>query len=185
MSEITFTNSTDELMECDRLYEEIDGQPVEVPEMSFYANWLGARLLGFLFPFTEAHQLGFTTTECLYHLGQPVNRNRRPDVAFVSYARWPKGKPFPKVDNALDVTPNLMVEVVSPNDLIEEVMTKLGEYFLAGAEQVWIAYPNNSTIQIFDSPTVSRWLTGDDAIENIPFLPGFRLPLRDLFVQHA
>lgn len=184
MSEIALNVTTDELMECDRLYEEIDGQRVEVPEMSFFANWLGARIFGFLFTYSESHDVGLPTVESLFHLGPPVDRNRRPDVAFVSHARWPKGKPFPKVGNALDVTPNLMVEVISPTDLIEEVMTKLGEYFRAGAEQVWIAYPGNSTVQIFDSPTISRWLTLDDAIENIPFLPGFRLELRNLFVEH-
>ena len=57
--------------------------------MSFFANWLATRLSALLFSFGDRNDLGFTAMECLFQLGEPVNRNRRPDVAFVGRERWP------------------------------------------------------------------------------------------------
>ena len=45
----------------------------------------------------------------------PVQRQRRPDVAFVSYNRWPRQRRVPRTE-AWEVVPNLVVEVVSPTD---------------------------------------------------------------------
>jgi hypothetical protein len=59
------------------------------------------------------------------------------------------------------------------------------EYFRAGAEQVWRVYPTLARMQIFDSPTSSRWLAREDVLKDLPYLPGFELPLRELFVENA
>jgi Uma2 family endonuclease len=88
-------------------------------------------------------------------------------------------------DNALDVVPNLFVEFVNPSDLTEETLQKMEEYFKAGAEQVWHVYPMLSRMQIFDNPTSSRWLARDHVLTDLPYLPGFQLPLRELFVENA
>jgi Uma2 family endonuclease len=73
----------------------------------------------------------------LFHLPLPIGRNRRPDVAFVPYTRWRKNRPIPSV-NAWDVLPDVCVEEVSPNDLIDELMDKLVEYFRSGVRQVGV-----------------------------------------------
>ena len=114
-TELIAASETD-LDESERLYEEVDGQIVEAPPMSFFANWIAGRIFSDLDVYTRAHDLGFATIECLFRLALPVQRNRRPDVAFVARSRWPKNKPLPRTDNALDVTPNLMLEVISPSD---------------------------------------------------------------------
>jgi Uma2 family endonuclease len=172
-----------DLDESDRLFEEVDGQLVEMPPMSFFANWIAGRIFSRLDAYCTGTDFGFATIECLFHLAMPVHRNRRPDVAVVSWRRWPKDRPLPRTGNALDVTPNLMVEVISPTDLAEAVIEKVGEYFQAGAEQVWLVYPSQSRLQIFASPTSSRWLTRDDVIADLPFLPGFQFALREIFPE--
>jgi len=173
-----------DLDESERLYEEIDGLLVEAPPMSFYANWIAGQLHTKLNGFVRSSKLGFATIECLFQLGEPINRNRRPDVAYVAYSRWPKEKPLPLTGSALDVVPNLFVEFVSPADLAEEVLQRMSEYFKAGAEQVWLVYPTLGCMQIFDNPTNSRWLNRDGVIENLAYLPGFAFPLSELFVEH-
>ncbi|MBL8799356.1 MAG: Uma2 family endonuclease, partial [Planctomycetia bacterium] len=108
-------------------------------------------------------------------------RSRRPDGGFVSYKRWSRERPIPERGDAWEVVPNLAVEVVSPHDLVEELFTKLDEYFRAGVEQVWVAYPNHTLIQVFDSLTQVRGLTRNDTLEGGSVLPGFQLPLASLF----
>src|SRR5258708_1909613 len=96
----------------DELYEIIDGQHVLTPPMTVFAVWTAFRLGRFLGNFADENQ-GRTIMEALFHLPAPINRARRPDVAFVSYARWAKDRPMPATDDAWNVVPNLATEVVS------------------------------------------------------------------------
>ncbi|MBX9681886.1 MAG: Uma2 family endonuclease [Gemmataceae bacterium] len=169
------------LISSEGLFEVVDGQAVEVPTTSFLANLIANRLMHKLSGFLDYTELGFAVAECLFKLSLPVDRQRRPDVAFVSAKRWPKENAMPLTGNSLPVTPDLLVEVVSPTDLVDEVYEKMYEYFRAGAEQVWIVHPKQGTIELFDSPMSSRWLAREQVLEGIPFLPGFRLPLAEIF----
>jgi Uma2 family endonuclease len=119
----------------DELYEIIDGKRVRTPPMGVFAVWTASRLVRFLANFADEN-LGRAITEALFHLPAPINRDRRPDVAFVAHERWAKGRPIPLTDNAWDVVPNLATEVVSPTDSVEELEQKIAEYFRAGVERV-------------------------------------------------
>ncbi|MBX9681482.1 MAG: Uma2 family endonuclease [Gemmataceae bacterium] len=161
-------------------FEIVDGQIVEMPPVSILANIVAYRLATSIDRHAKKENLGFAISEILFKLDLPVDRRRRPDAAFVSRNRWPAEKGIPD-GNSFPLTPDLLIEVVSPTDLAEEVQLKIREYFEAGAVEVWIVYPKQGTIELFDSPTSSRWLTRDDALENVPFLPGFRLALSEVF----
>jgi Uma2 family endonuclease len=100
----------------------------------------------------------------------------------VSYARWPKSKPIPTT-NAWDVLPELCIEVVSPNDLADEIETKVEEYLQAGVRLVWVVYPRHERVYVYDSATQLRRLTRADTLDGGSVLPGFALPLADLFPQ--
>src|SRR5947209_16806821 len=144
------------------LYEIIDGQRVELPPMSAYATSVATSLTVELGFFSRAHPVGRPFTEMLFRLPFNGSRNRRPDVAFVTYERWPKNRPLPATDNAWDVVPDLAVEVISPNDLADELMQKLTEYFQAGVRLVWIVYPRQRLVYVYDSPTHVRGFTPVD-----------------------
>src|SRR5206468_1746243 len=113
----------------------------------------------------------------------PVNRNRRPDVAFVSYARWPKDREKDKNENAWNVVPNLIGEIVSPNDDAKELMDKLEEYFKAGVEPVWVIYPHQNMVYVYETLTQVHGLIRSDTLDGGKVLPQFQLPLKDLFVD--
>src|SRR5712691_5184788 len=81
------------------LYEIVNGERVELPPMSIYAVRIAFHLARKLGDFGELHDLGEAVHEGLFHLPLPEARNRRPDAAFVSYQRWPKGRPMPEVEN--------------------------------------------------------------------------------------
>lgn len=165
----------------DSHYEVVDGQVIETQPISARAVVIANRISQKIANHAESKKLGFAAMELLFRLPLPKERQRRPDVAFVSSERWPMETLPPETDNALAVVPDLFVEVVSPTDLAEDIHEKLHEYFTAGARQVWIVYPNRGMIEIFESPVQSRWLSRNDVLEGISFLPDFRLPLLQIF----
>jgi Uma2 family endonuclease len=169
----------------DELYEIIDGQRVGLPPMGIRAAWIASLLVQHLGPFRRAQNLGRTVGEGLFRLPLPIDRNRRPDVAFVAYDRWAKGRPLPESDNAWDVLPNLAVEVISPTDLAEDVQEKVAEYLRAGVTLVWVVYPRTSQVHVYESPSSIRVLSRTDELDGGEVLPGFRLPLTELFLESA
>jgi Uma2 family endonuclease len=167
------------------LYEIVDGQRVELPPMSVYATLVASALFGELAVFCTTHPLGRPFAEMLFRFPLNGSRNRRPDVAFVSFERWPKNRPIPLRDNAWEVVPDLAVEVISPHDLADEVIQKLTEYFQAGVRLVWIIYPQQRLVYVYDSPTQVRGLSQADDLDGGAVLPGFRVALANLFAETA
>jgi Uma2 family endonuclease len=167
------------------LYEIINGQRIELPPMSIYAVVIANLLARKLGNHAEAHNLGHVLLEALFRLPLPKQRNRRPDIGFVSYQRWAKGRPIPKDDNAWDVVPELAVEVVSPTDFAEELQEKVEEYFAAGVQEVWVIYPRRRIVHVYESLTQIRGLTLTDELDGGKAIPGFRLSLATLFEEQA
>jgi Uma2 family endonuclease len=159
-------------------YEIVNGQRVESPPMSADATVLASQLIIFAGP--GARSVGRFATETLFVLDDENDLQRRPDIAFVSYQRWPKGRPVPST-SAWDVIPNLAVEVVSPTNLANEIVNKVHEYFRCGVEQVWVVYPVVEQVYVYTSPKAVRILGRDDELDGGALLPGFRLPLAELF----
>jgi Uma2 family endonuclease len=174
---------TDDL-DSPELYEIIDGQKVEMPPMSADSQALASRLARHLSNFGIEHDLGEAFTEVLFKLPLPTDRNRRPDAAFVPYSQWRKNSPIPST-NAWEVLPDICIEVISPSDLADEVITKLTEYFESGVRQVWIVYPRHQLLYVYESPVSARGLTRADELDGGAVLPGFRLKLADLFPEPA
>jgi Uma2 family endonuclease len=163
------------------LYEIIDGQKVELPPMSIRASRVASRLHGWLNPFCRDHNLGEAVMEALFHLPLPQDRNWRPDLAFVSAQRLAQASAQPEDDNAWDVLPDLAVEVISPTELADDLMEKIEEFFQAGARLVWVIYPRRRLVHVYESLTQIRGLTQNDALDGGAVLPGFQLPLANLF----
>jgi hypothetical protein len=78
------------------LYEVVDGQKVELPPLSIYAARIASKLQTRLEVHAEAHGLGLAVTEALFILDSVRDLRRRPDVAFVSAAKWPLDRPLPE-----------------------------------------------------------------------------------------
>src|ERR1700732_3950461 len=76
-------------------FELIDGVELELPPMSIYSDEVSARFLEGLTVHLTGTTLGRAYGEILYRLPPKQDRNRRPDVSFVSYNRWPKDRPYP------------------------------------------------------------------------------------------
>jgi len=164
----------------DILYEVVDGQIVELPPMGAFEVSL-ANVLAFLINSDPAaSSLGRAVVEMLFLLDPKTKLKRRPDVAFVSYDRWPRRRRIPRGD-AWEVIPDVGVEVVSESNTAEAIMTKIREYFQAGVRLVWVFYPPEEQVYVYTSPTKNTILTRNDELDGGDVVPGFRLPLRALY----
>lgn len=170
--------------DSEALYEIVNGQRVELPPMSAYAAWIASLLVRHLQAFAEAQQLGRAVAEMLFDFGTANSRRRRPDVAFVSYQRWPRNRRVPTTA-AWDVVPELAVEVISETNLAEEVVLRVQEYFQAGVQLVWVIYPIAEQVYVYEALTHVRILTRADELDGGTVLPGFRLPLANLFEEET
>lgn len=100
------------------------------------------------------------------------------DAAFISHERLARRK---KKSGFLDVAPELIVEVMSPDDRWSEVKQKLREYFAIGVRLVWVADPSDKTVYAYRSLTDVREFTETDALTGDDVLPGFTVSVAQLF----
>jgi Uma2 family endonuclease len=164
-------------------YEVVNGKRVEILPMSAYAGVLATRLATELNLYARGQKLGEAATETLFRLPlvEDQGRNRRPDVAFVSRERWSAAISQSATTNALDVVPDLVVEVVSPRNLADEINGKVLEYFRAGVRAVWVVWPRYHQVYVYESHDQITVLGDADTIEGGAVLPGFKFALVNLF----
>jgi Uma2 family endonuclease len=108
---------------------------------------------------------------------------RIPDVAFTRWERLPGGR-VPDAPLGV-VAPDLAVEILSPSNRPGEMRRKLADYFDHGVRVVWYIQPTSQTAQVFVSPTDVTDIPAGGTIDGGDVLPGFRLPLADLFAELA
>jgi Uma2 family endonuclease len=165
----------------DSLYEVVYGVRVEVPPMSVFASLVNNRLCKHLSIWGDEKQLGFALTETLFIFDERGDERRRPDTAFVSRSKWPLDRVFPATGD-WRVIPDLAVEVISPSETFEDVLEKMQEYFEFGVQEVWIVTPLRREAHVYTSPKENRIFSAQDVLEG-PILPGFKLPLDQLFLN--
>jgi Uma2 family endonuclease len=162
-----------------RLYELVDGVLVEKTmgtQQSYLALWLG----GILNEFARRHSLGFALgSDGMARLAPGLVRI--PDVSFVSWDQFPARK-VPRLA-MLNGAPALAVEVLSPSNTQEEMDRKLRDFFAAGVRLVWYIDDARRTVQVFTAVDQSTVLREPDSLTGDPVLPGFTLPLADLFAD--
>lgn len=162
------------------LYEVVDGLEVNLPPMSVYANVIATILSRKLGNFAEEQERGQVVLEVLFRLYPGKGSMRRPDVAFVSYERWARDRDLTS-GNGWEVVPDLAVEVVSPTDPAAEVMAKVYEYLAAGVVEVWVVYPELRRVHKYGSADAIANVGPMGTLDGGAILPGFALPLTDLF----
>jgi Uma2 family endonuclease len=114
-------------------------------------------------------------SENVYAIG-PLTR-RSPDVAVIL------GDRYSELENAtvIKIIPEIAAEVISPDEDVLMLHRKLKQYFAAGVNEVWLVDPESQTVEIWTGPKLpEQELAGDAAITS-PLLPGFSLPLSELF----
>jgi Uma2 family endonuclease len=130
--------------------------------------------------FVRKHKLGYVRVG---EVGIYTRRNpdsvRGADVVFISNERYLQKKSH----SYLNVAPDLVVAVMSPDDRWSEVMKKLAEYFGIGVRLVWVADPDTESVYAYRSLTDVRHFSKDDTLPGDEILPGFSIRVSEVFAD--
>ncbi|HEY7424179.1 MAG TPA: Uma2 family endonuclease [Gemmataceae bacterium] len=162
-----------------RLCELVDGVLVE-KAMGIKASLLGAAIVQMIGNFIDQDNLGVVLGADGMIRTFP-DQVRIPDVSFLSWDRYP-GEEVPD-EGISSFMPNLAVEVLSPGNTKGEMDRKLRDYFVAGVELVWVIDPETQTAKAYTSPEDMRRIGKAGSLDGGAVLPGFRLPLKQLFAR--
>jgi Uma2 family endonuclease len=133
--------------------------------------------------YVEAHELGVVyAAETGFRLSSNPDTVRAPDVSFVrqdvidTTGRGRSYRPG---------TPDLAVEVISPNDSYTEVSDKVHDWLDAGTRMVIIIDPPKQRVTVYRSLTDLTELTINDELTGGDVVPGWAVPVSVLFAPPA
>jgi Uma2 family endonuclease len=160
-------------------YELSEGELIVTPSANLFHNEMRDEFNARLRPFVKSRKLGRVVSEMDFKLvGETV---RRPDVAFISASRL-QGVDLHRVP--LPFAPDLVIEIVSPNDRADDLLLKVSQYLAAGTRAAWLFYPNPRLAYRYLPGKLEPEVRSADAshtFEEPELLPGFSLALADIF----
>ncbi|WP_425618550.1 Uma2 family endonuclease [Anatilimnocola sp. NA78] len=162
-------------------FEIVAGKLVE-NKVGAESSQLAMDIVEILFNYLRNNRLGRvygpdTSFQCFPHDETMV---RKPDVAFLSYARWPADK---RIGAFIKVAPELAIEVLSPNDVIKEVNDKVDDYLAAGVSTVWVVKEFRRYVEVHSANEASRIASLNDELMCEGILPGFRCQVSEIFAH--
>src|SRR4029077_9529575 len=162
--------------EEDKRYELDEGELIEMTRPAYKHNRVLRKLVVRLDAYLDKDGAGeVLISENLYALSP--NTRRAPGVAVILGDRHEELKDA----KVIPIVPDIAAEVLSPSETPHTIHRKLKQYFKAGVKEVWLIDPDAREIEIWTGPTLpDRALTAGEALVS-PLLPGFALPLADLF----
>jgi Uma2 family endonuclease len=164
-----------------RLFELVDGVLVE-KTMGVYESYLAGVVITYLNIYLHHQQpkRGFVLgPDGMVRLFP--RQVRIPDVSYVAWARFPDRR-IPR-SGIGDFAPDLAVEVISLGNTREEMDSKLQDYFRAGVRLVWYVFPREREVHVFTAVDQRTILSADKVLDGGDVLPGFTLPLAELFAE--
>jgi len=158
--------------------ELIEGRLVLMSPTGHPHGLIESRLDRTLGVFVETHKLGevFVGETGIYIRRNP-DTVRAADLAFVSKDTLAELND----EGYLNVAPELVVEIMSPDDRWSEVKKKLRDYFSIGVKLVWVIDPASQAVSAYRSLTDVNEHTADQTLAAEDLLPGFALPIKRLF----
>jgi Uma2 family endonuclease len=175
-----------ELVTANELFEHPEWNPCELVNGKVVAmSPAGGRhgdvagiIAGLLFAYARGKNAGrVLIAEAGFLLRRNPDTVRAPDVMFVSNERLPDGVP----EGFLPIPPDLAVEIVSPTDKFSDITAKAEEYAAAGVRMVWVVDPQTRRAYVFRPGQAVRSLVETQSLPGEEVLPGFELPLKELF----
>ena len=160
-------------------YELVKGELVEMnPLPGFEHGAITHRLSYLITHHVVQHDLGIVlAAETGFRLARNPDTVRAADIAFIAKSRIPAR--FPK--SYLDFAPDLVAEVVSPNDDPDAIQAKVKDWLDAGVRLVLIVYPGSRQIAAYRSLREVTILTDADTLSAPDLLPGFACPVSEIF----
>jgi Uma2 family endonuclease len=131
---------------------------------------VAARLLSVIASHVYAHDLGRVfAAETGFTLARNPDTVRAPDVAFVSTARLRDSPP----GGFAELAPDLVVEVLSPDDRPGVVLAEVADWLSAGSRLVWVIDPMRASARVYRDDGSEAILDATGLLRGEDVLPGF------------
>ena len=159
-----------------RLAEVIDGTLIE-KAVSDESDWFNGEVFYHISRFVRPRRLGLVHPgTAFFHFPDGL---RGPDAAFTPRSRRTRLQRR----GYSAVPPALVAEVWSPGNTRTEMATKRRIYFGGGVDVVWEVFPEREAVTVYERSGAAATLIGDAVLTGGVVLPGFALPLPDLFAD--
>ena len=138
-----------------------------------------ARLLILLGMFVEPRRLGtLVASDSGVLIERDPDTVREPDIAFTSVARLPADA---VLDGYAEVIPDLVVEIVSPDDRPRDLAEKVAMWLSHGVRLVWVVRPASRAIEVHRSGAPIETLGEEATLDGGDVLPGFSCSVGAVF----
>ena len=149
---------------------------VREPPGSWHGQ-ISARLALRVGEYVQRHALGGVFAQDTgFKIAVDPDTVRAPDLAFVARDRM--GRIARR--GYAELAPDLVIEVLSPEDRPGEVLAKVGDWLDAGTRLVWVIDPERLEARIYRCDGTLALLDDDGTLEGEDVLPGFGCSLRDI-----
>jgi Uma2 family endonuclease len=169
----------EQLPDDGKRYELIDGELREMPPTVYWHGEVEINLGTLLNVHVRTHGLGRVSGGeilCLVH--RDPDRVRAADIAFIRRERVP---PLEARQHIMEVIPDLVVEILSKQDTVEEVSDRIDDWLNAGVQMLWIVDPFRRTVTIYHPGHDPTLLGEHGVLEGDPIIAGFRRPVAEIF----
>lgn len=162
-------------------YELLNGRLIKMPPAGDRHGTVIENLVYYLRQFDPSRLLGKTWATTGFKLDD--NNTPEPDLMYVVANRRP-----PETEKALQIIPDLIVEVWSPSQLTKqglnaEARDKIKKYHDADVKIIWSINPEKRTVAVYhhDQTDPVAFLTVNDELDGEQIIPGFKLKVSKLF----
>jgi Uma2 family endonuclease len=138
---------------------------------------LGKQLMKHVDAYSEPRQLGTTFPElrCTF-----AGRSIIPDVVFLLDEHFEVDERGVFVNLTLR-PPDIHIEIVSPDQSVRKCREKLVFSTANGCRLGWLIDPERTTVHVYRPGRPAKRLPTNGVLEGNPILPGYRLPVAELF----
>jgi len=161
-------------------YALVDGELRRMSPASYQHGRLAMNIASPLDRYVRQQKLGVVlAAETGFLVAKNPDTVLAPDAAFVRRDR---------VEESGDTVsywpgaPDLAVEIVSRHDLYTEIEEKVGAWLAAGTRMVSVVNPCQHRATVYRSLHKITILTEDDTLDGGEVVPGWQMPVRELFV---
>ena len=175
-------------MACDpanegRNFYLIDGELFEDPMTNWTHSGLAGLITFYLIQFVLPRGLGEVKPELGVGESDDSDTLLVPDISYFSHERVP----YPVPRTYTKSMPDIAIEIKSPSNTYVGLHRKAETYLRHGSQIVWLVLPERGGVEEWtlddDGRMQSRFIDRNSALDGGRALPGFSLPLSQLFPQ--
>ncbi len=159
-------------------YEVVNGELVDMGNAGMEHGYIASILTIKLGGYIQINKLGAICDSSTAFTLKNGNK-RSPDISFVSRDRLQGLSRPPR--GFFQGSPDLVVEILSPGNTVEEMHEKIVEYFENETKLVWVIHPDERYVLVYHQPEPDQLLRTGNCLDGEEVVSGFSMSVSDLF----